>query len=53
MVDDGPVAIVFFVVGQEIKYELISGEPREPRTATLPILAAFGGMVVPATVYLA
>jgi Na+:H+ antiporter, NhaA family len=52
-VDDGLMAIFFFVVGLEIKYELVSGELREPRTAALPILAAFGGMVVPAAVYLA
>ena len=41
------------MVGLEIKYELVSGELREPRPAALHILAAFGGMVVPAAVYLA
>ena len=52
-VNDGLMAIFFFVVGLEIKYELVSGDLRDPRTAALPILAAVGGMVVPAGLYLA
>ena len=52
-VDDGLMAIFFFVVGLEIKYELVSGELRDPRTAALPIVAAVGGMAVPAAIYLA
>ncbi|THJ08272.1 Na+/H+ antiporter NhaA [Nocardioides sp.] len=51
-VNDGLMAIFFFVVGLEIKYELVHGDLRDPRTAALPIIAAFGGMVVPAAFYL-
>jgi len=50
---DGLLAIFFFVVGLEIKYELVNGDLRDPRTAALPIVAAVGGMVVPAGIYLA
>ena len=42
------MVIFFFVVGLEIKYELVNGDLRDPRTAALPIIAAVGGMVVPA-----
>ena len=52
-VNDGLMAIFFFVVGLEIKRELVVGDLRQPRTALLPILAALGGMVVPALIYLA
>lgn len=52
-VNDGLMAIFFFVVGLEIKRELAVGDLREPRTALLPILAALGGMIVPALIYLA
>jgi len=52
-VNDGLMAIFFFVVGLEIKYELVHGDLRDPRTAALPIIAAVGGMVVPAAIYLA
>ncbi|HJQ04101.1 MAG TPA: Na+/H+ antiporter NhaA [Nocardioides sp.] len=52
-VDDGLMAIFFFVVGLEIKYELVNGDLRDPRTAALPVVAAVGGMVVPAGLYLA
>ncbi|WP_310527632.1 Na+/H+ antiporter NhaA, partial [Nocardioides sp.] len=50
-VNDALMVIFFFVVGLEIKYELVSGDLRDPRTAALPILAAIGGMVVPAGLY--
>jgi NhaA family Na+:H+ antiporter len=43
--------IFFFVVGLEIKYELVNGDLRDPKTAALPIIAAVGGMLVPAGVY--
>jgi NhaA family Na+:H+ antiporter len=52
-VDDGLMAIFFLVVGLEIKRELAQGELREPRRAALPAIAALGGMVVPALLYLA
>ena len=50
-VNDGLMAVFFFVVGLEIKRELSSGELRDPRRAALPLLAALGGMLVPALVY--
>ena len=52
-VNDGLMTIFFFVVGMEIKQELVVGELREPRKAALPVIAAVGGMVVPALLYLA
>ncbi|MCR1785097.1 Na+/H+ antiporter NhaA [Nocardioides carbamazepini] len=52
-VNDGLMTVFFFVVGLEIKYELVHGDLRDPRTAALPIVAAVGGMVVPALVYVA
>ncbi len=52
-VNDGLMVIFFFVIGLEIKRELVVGELRDPRVAALPALAAVGGVVVPALVYLA
>jgi NhaA family Na+:H+ antiporter len=52
-VNDGLMAIFFFVVGLEIKRELVTGELRDPRAALLPVLAAFGGVVLPALLFLA
>jgi NhaA family Na+:H+ antiporter len=52
-VNDGLMAIFFFVVGLEIKRELLKGELAEPRKAALPVAAALGGMIVPAGIYLA
>jgi len=52
-VNDGLMAIFFFVVGLEIKRELLRGELAEPRKAALPVAAALGGMVVPALIYTA
>lgn len=51
-VNDGLMAIFFFVVGLEVKREIVIGELKEARSAALPIAAAIGGMVVPAGVYL-
>jgi Na+:H+ antiporter, NhaA family len=51
-VNDALMVIFFFVVGLEIKYEIVSGDLRDPRTAALPIVAAVGGMLVPAGLYL-
>ena len=50
-VNDALMAIFFFVVGLEIKYELVSGDLRDPKTAALPIIAAVGGMLLPAGLY--
>ncbi len=50
-VNDGLMSIFFLVVGLEIKRELVSGELREPRKAAIPAVAALGGMVVPALLY--
>lgn len=52
-VNDGLMTLFFFVVGLEIKDELVHGDLRDPRTAALPIVAAVGGMVVPALLYVA
>lgn len=52
-IDDGLMAVFFFVVGLEIKREVLVGELSTPRKAALPILAAIGGMLAPALIYLA
>ena len=49
---DGLLAIFFFVVGLELKREIVAGELRQMRTAVVPVVAAVGGMLVPAAVYL-
>ncbi len=53
VINDGLMAIFFFVVGLEIKRELVIGDLRDPRAAALPIMAALGGMIVPAAIYIA
>jgi NhaA family Na+:H+ antiporter len=50
-INDGLMAIFFFVVGLEIKRELIAGELSTMKQAALPIAAAIGGMVLPAAFY--
>ncbi|HEU4496891.1 MAG TPA: Na+/H+ antiporter NhaA [Flavobacterium sp.] len=50
-VNDGLMAIFFFVVGLELKREIIGGELSQPKKALLPIVAAIGGMIVPALIY--
>ena len=52
-INDGLMALFFFVVGLEIKRELVVGELRDLRTAALPAVAALGGMIVPALLYVA
>jgi NhaA family Na+:H+ antiporter len=52
-INDGLMALFFFVVGLELKRELLVGELAQLRNAALPIVAAIGGMVVPALVYFA
>ncbi|MGQ0745031.1 MAG: Na+/H+ antiporter NhaA [Acidimicrobiales bacterium] len=52
-INDAAMALFFFVVGLEIKREIVHGELRQFRVAALPILAAVGGMLIPASIYLA
>ena len=52
-INDALMVVFFFVVGLEIKRELVVGELREPAAALFPAVAALGGMVVPAAVYAA
>lgn len=51
-INDGLMAVFFFVVGLELKREIVAGELRNPKSAILPIAAAIGGMLLPATIYL-
>jgi len=50
-VNDGLMTLFFFVVGLEIKRELVDGRLSDRRDAALPAIAAVGGMVVPAAMY--
>ncbi|MBL1275983.1 MAG: Na+/H+ antiporter NhaA [Ectothiorhodospiraceae bacterium] len=52
-VNDGLMALFFFLVGLELKREILVGELAVPRQAALPIVAAVGGMIVPALIYFA
>lgn len=49
---DGLLAIFFFLVGLELKREFVAGELRDPRKALVPVVAAIGGVIVPAAIYL-
>ncbi|MBL8001831.1 MAG: Na+/H+ antiporter NhaA [Flavobacteriales bacterium] len=51
-INDGLMAMFFFVVGLELKREMVGGELSDPRKALLPVAAGFGGMVAPALIYL-
>jgi len=53
LVNDGLMAVFFFVVGLEIKRELTVGELNSRKKAALPAMAALGGMIVPALIYVA
>jgi NhaA family Na+:H+ antiporter len=48
---DGLLAIFFFAAGLEVKREFVAGDLREPSRAVLPVLAAIGGMAVPAAAF--
>lgn len=50
-INDGLMSVFFFVVGLELKREIVAGELSNPRNALLPIAAALGGMLVPALIY--
>ncbi len=51
-INDGLMAVFFFLVGLELKRELIEGELSDPRNVILPGVGAIGGMIVPAIIYL-
>jgi Na+:H+ antiporter, NhaA family len=53
LVNDLLMGLFFFLVGMEIKREMVDGELRDPRAIALPAMAALGGMVVPALIFLA
>ncbi len=50
---DGLLAVFFFLVGLELKREFVTGDLRDPNTALVPVVAAIGGVAVPAVIYLA
>src|SRR5271165_1147520 len=50
-INDALMAIFFFLVGMEIKHEIVHGEVGDMKRAALPIVAALGGMIVPALLY--
>jgi NhaA family Na+:H+ antiporter len=51
-INDGLMSVFFFVIGLELKREIIAGELSKPKDAILPIFAGLGGMVVPALFYI-
>ncbi len=52
-INDGLMALFFFTIGLEIKREVLAGELSSVKKATMPIVAAIGGMLVPALIYAA
>ena len=50
---DGLLAVFFFLVGLELKREFITGDLRDPQTALVPVVAAIGGVAVPALIFFA
>ncbi len=51
-INDGLMALFFFVIGLELKREILVGELADPKQAMLPIIAAIGGMIVPVLIYI-
>jgi len=51
-INDGLMAIFFFVIGLELKREILVGELADPKQAILPIAAAIGGMLIPVLIYI-
>lgn len=52
-INDGLMALFFFVIGLELKREILVGELADPKQALLPIIAALGGMIMPVIFYIA
>lgn len=52
-INDGLMALFFFLIGLEVKREIVTGQLRSWKQASLPIIAAIGGMAVPAIVFVA
>ncbi|MCB1750167.1 MAG: Na+/H+ antiporter NhaA [Gammaproteobacteria bacterium] len=52
-INDGLMALFFFVIGLELKREILVGELADPIQALLPVIAALGGMLVPVIIYIA
>jgi Na+:H+ antiporter, NhaA family len=50
---DALLAVFFFMVGLELKHEFVAGDLRSPKTALVPVVAAAGGVAVPAMIYFA
>lgn len=50
---DGLLAVFFFLVGLELKHEFVVGDLRDPKTALVPVVAAIGGVALPAAIYFA
>lgn len=52
-INDGLMSVFFFVVGLELKREIIAGELSNPKNVLMPIVGAIGGMLIPASIYIA
>ena len=50
-INDGLMAIFFFLIGLEVKREVLAGELSDPSRVVLPVIAAIGGMAIPAVIY--